>query len=522
MLDPVIEVDVLIVGGGPVGLATAVECSRNGLTCLVAERHPGTSIFPKARLITTRTMELVRSWGLQDAVERAGLPREDSLAVGVASSLLADDFHRAAASIEDDAPHSPTYAYICAQDEFEVILKAHAEAQPGVDVRFGTRATIPVQDADGVTAELSTGETVRARYCVAADGGRSPIRRSLGIEVDGPPPIGHMVSIMVEADLAPRLEGRRCALYFIRGEVPCAVEAVDNRRWMVQSGFEPDKGGSVDDFTPEVCVEIVKAAVGDPELDVRLIGIMPWLQQTVTARSYRSGRIFLAGDSAHVSTPQGGFGMNCGIQDAHNLVWKLAAVLEGRAGEGLLDTYEAERHPIGVWTVAESLNNAMITYAMMEGQLTLQESIEQQAGRRSSEGLVLGFSYDSAAVVPDGTPAPAPADPYKTFVPAARPGHRAPHVPLAENLSTLDLLGPGFTLLCPEGSGWPAVEIDGVRVREVPGEAWAKEYEIGSDGAVLVRPDGHVAWRDAGGPADAAVLRGALDRVLARPSIRRP
>lgn len=523
------DVDVLIVGGGPVGLATAVECARHGLTCLLVEKHPGTSIFPKARLVTTRTMELVRAWGLQDAVEQAGLPREDSLAVGVGTSLVADDFRRQAAEIAEDAPHSPTYAYICAQDKFEVILKAHAEAQPGTDIRFGVRMTALSQDDGGVTAELSTGERVRARYCVAADGARSGVRESLGILVDGPPPIGHMISVMFDADLVPLLDGRMCALYFIRSAIPCAVEAVDNkRRWMVQTGYDPAEGGSAEDFTPEFCVEVVRAAVGVPDLEVSLVGIMPWLQQAVTARTFRSGRVFLAGDAAHVSTPQGGFGMNCGIQDAHNLVWKLAAVLRGEAGEALLDTYEAERHPVGERTVEESLANAFITFRMMEGELTLKESIEQQAGRRSSEGLVLGFHYDSPAVLDDGTPAPAPEDPYRTYVPTARPGHRAPHVWLTRDgaeLSTLDLLGPGFTLLAPTGSGWgraaaenavAAAEISADGAGELSAPTWAKEYGIGPSGAVLIRPDGHVAWRTQDAPASPDTLRAALDTVLAR------
>ncbi|MFC5286849.1 FAD-dependent oxidoreductase [Actinokineospora guangxiensis] len=522
-------VDVLIVGGGPVGLATAVECARHGLTCVLVEKHPGTSIFPKARLVTTRTMELVRAWGLQDEVEAAGLPREDSLAVGVGSSLIADDFRRQGAAIAEDAPHSPTYAYICAQDKFEVILKAHAESQPGADIRFGVRMVGLTQDADGVTAELSTGESVRARYCVAADGARSGVRDALGIGVDGPPPIGHMISVMFDADLVPLLEGRMCALYFIRSAIPCAVEAVDNkRRWMIQTGYDPAEGGSAEDFTPEFCVEVVRAAVGVPDLEVSLVGIMPWLQQAVTAQRFRSGRIFLAGDAAHVSTPQGGFGMNCGIQDAHNLVWKLAAVLRGKAGESLLDTYEAERHPVGARTVEESLANAFITFRMMEGELTLKESIEQQAGRRSSEGLVLGFHYDSSAVLPDGSPAPAPEDPYRTYVPCARPGHRAPHVWLSREgreLSTLDLLGPGFTLLAPAGSGWsraaaelglPAAEISADGAGALVSPTWAKEYGLGPTGAVLVRPDGHVAWRVADGQASPDTLRRAVDTVLAR------
>ncbi|EHR62798.1 FAD-dependent monooxygenase [Saccharomonospora cyanea] len=535
-----LEVDVLIVGGGPVGLTASLECSRHGLTSLLVERHESTSIFPKARLVSTRTMELVRAWGLQDEVERLGLPREESLAVGVGSSLTAPDFHREVAPIVEDAPQSPTYTYICAQDKFEVVLKRTAESMPGADVRFATTMTSLTQDSDGVSAVVESAAgtfTVRAAYAVAADGARSGVRQRLGIGVEGPPPLGHMISIMFDADLVPLLHDRMCALYFLRSTIPCAVEAVDNqRRWIVQTGYDPEEGGSAADFTPEFCVHLVREAVGVPDLDVELVGIMPWLQQAVTAERFRDGRIFLAGDAAHVSTPQGGFGMNCGIQDAHNLVWKLAAVLKGLAGEGLLDTYSAERHPVGQRTVAESLDNALITFRMMEGELTMKEAIALQAGRRRSEGLVLGFHYESAAVVPDGTRPPEPDDPYRTYVATARPGHRAPHVVVSRNgtnMSTLDLMGTGFTLFTPDGSGWAkAAEEAGTRtgVHVVPIEVspraggnvavtaprWAEVYGVSPTGAVLVRPDGHVAWRVADGTASAEVLVEVLDTVLTR------
>ncbi|MFI6792226.1 FAD-dependent oxidoreductase [Nonomuraea sp. NPDC050383] len=552
--------EVLIVGGGPVGLSTAIELSRHGISTLLVEKHEGTSIFPKARLVTTRTMEIFRAWGIQEEVERAGMPREEFLAVGVGSSLTADDFVRSAAALRRDAPQSPTYMFLCSQDLLEVILRRLAESRPGTEVRYGAAMTGFRATADGVEAVVSeaSGETlVRCSYLVAADGSRSGIREELGIATEGPPPLGHMISIMFEADLGFLPPERRAALSFLT-DPPCAVEAVDHRRrWMVQTGYEPEEGGSPDDFTEDVCLAAVRAAVGVPDLPVSILGVLPWLQQAKVAASFRSGRVFLAGDAAHVATPQGGFGMNCGIQDAHNLAWKLAAVLRGAAGPALLDTYEPERRPVGARTVDESLHNAFITFQMMEGRLSMREAIEQQAGRRSSEGLVLGFHYDSAAVVPDGTPAPAPEDPYRTYVPTARPGHRAPHVWLSSPygpVSTLDLLGPCFTLLATADAGWPAAASEassraGVPVTAVevtttdastgpvpvpaaegqasgPSEGqaagpftsptWAKEYGLEAGGAVLVRPDGHVGWRCPGGPASPDALATALATILAR------
>lgn len=541
-----VDVEVLIVGGGPVGLAASIELSRHGISSLLVERHPGTAIFPKARLISTRTMEIFRSWGIAEEVESAGMPREDVLAVGVGTSLASDDFVRAAAAIDRDAPQSPTYTYLCSQDILEVILRRVAESHPRSDVRFATAMTDLRVTPDGVEATIEPTTTsdsgpvlVRARYLVAADGSRSGIRERLGIEVVGPPPLGHMVSVMFDADLGELPADRRVALSFLRSDPPCAVEAVDNkRRWMIQTGYDPSTGGSAADFTEEACVAAVRSAVGLPDLPVTVVGVMPWLQQAVVATGFRSGPIFLAGDAAHATTPQGGFGMNCGIQDAHNLAWKLAAVLAGTAGAELLATYDAERRPIAARTVDESLTNALITLRMMQGQLSMGQAIEQQAERRSSEGLILGFRYESAAVVPDGTPDPAPADPYRTYVPTARPGHRAPHVWLTSRegrVSTLDLLGPAFTLMTPTGSGWvqPAKEAAhrlGVTLSVVEiswaGESepdapltsptWAEEYGVGDTGAVLVRPDGHVGWRSPGGAASQDALAGALGAILAR------
>ncbi|WP_246238467.1 FAD-dependent monooxygenase [Acrocarpospora corrugata] len=518
-MEPDVEnVETLIVGGGPVGLAASIELSRHGISSLLVEKHPGTSLFPKARLVSTRTMEILRAWGLQDEVERAGMPREDVLAVGVGTSLSAPDYLRKAAAIAEDAAQSPTYTYLCSQDILEVIMRGVAESAS--DVRFGTTMTDLRVGPDGVEAVVESGGVatrVRARYLIAADGARSGIRDRLGIAVTGPPPLGHMVSIMFDADFDFLPPGRRAALSFVRSTPGGAIEAVDNRRrWIMQTGYDPANGGSADDFTEEYCLAAVRSAIGIPDHPVDIVGVMPWLQQAVVAAEFARDPVYLVGDAAHVATPQGGFGMNCGIQDAHNLAWKLAAVLRGEAGPELLATYAEERRPVALRTVDESLVNAMITFQMMAGRLSMHEAIERQAGRRGSEGLVLGFHYESAAVIPDGTPEPAPADPYRTYVATARPGHRAPHVWVSPGVSTLDLLGPSFTLLTAPGSGWarPAAAA-GVQVAEIDSAEWAEQYGVGATGAVLVRPDGHVGWRTQS--ADFAELAKALSVILVRP-----
>lgn len=508
MTNAVHETEVVVVGGGPVGLATSIGLSRQGVRHVLVEKHVGASIFPKARLVTTRSMELLRSWGLQEAVEHAGLPRASSLALCITETLSSPVFRREEARMMADAGQSPTYSLICSQDRLEVLLREAAEAAPEADVRFGVRARPPVEVPGGVEVGLEGGDRLHAEYVVAADGSRSPIRGALGIDVEGPPPLSHMISVMFRAPLAEIVAEHPSALYFINNDVvQCAVEVVDGDRWMLQLGYSPERGERPEDFTEEVCVANVRAAAGVADLSVELLGTMPWTQQAVVASTFRQGRVFLAGDAAHVATPQGGLGMNCGLGDTSNLVWKLAAVCRGAGSDALLDTYEQERLPIASWTVAESLRNAEITRDMMSGALLPAEAADLQAERRRAEGLVLGYSYDSAAVIADAETGAAPD--YGTYRPLCRAGCRAPHVWLDDGRSTMDLWGPEFTVLVPSGSSVQAP----ARVRRVEvGQEVTSVYEMsGTASAVLVRPDGHVAWRS----QEATDISAPLAMVLA-------
>ena len=254
-----------------------------------------------------------------------------------------------------------------------------------------------------------------------------------------------------------------------------------------------------------------------PDLPVKVLGVAPWTASAHVAEQYRHGRVFLAGDAAHEMPPTGGFGMNTGVQDVHNLAWKLALVLQGRAGDRLLDSYHDERQPLGRAITEQSLTNAVSMGRLAKD--------NKPAGARSEylneQGMIFGANYTSNAVVPDGTPPTPVANPVTDYVPAARPGGRAPHVWLekaGDKISTIDLVGNGFVLLAgAKGEAWQATSAGKLPIKShvIVDADFGAAYDIGSDGAVLVRPDGYVAWRSASLPADPqAALRHAADRIL--------
>jgi hypothetical protein len=282
-------------------------------------------------------------------------------------------------------------------------------------------------------------------------------------------------------------------------------------------------GYKASDFTPERSAEFVRTAAGVPDLDVKILGVVPWTASARVAERYRTGRIFLAGDAAHEMPPTGGFGMNTGVQDVHNLAWKLACVLRGAAGPRLLDTYHDERQPLGQTTTQQSLNNAISMGRLNRAAGT--------AGARpeylNEQGMIFGAQYESSAVVPDGTAAPPVANPITDYVPSARPGGRAPHVWLerdGQRLSTIDLVGNGFVLLTsPAGTAWrEAAERLGVRTLSIgdgeladPDGQWLETYGLDETGVALVRPDGYVGWRSRAMPASpAASLGEAMAGIL--------
>jgi 2-polyprenyl-6-methoxyphenol hydroxylase-like FAD-dependent oxidoreductase len=537
------QVPVLIVGGGPVGLTASILLSREGVRSLLVERHPGTAIHPKARGINARTMEIYRQCGVEAAIRDAGLAPEKTGLIIWTRTLAGEEIERRVPW--RSGPHSvavsPVRNCLCAQDDLEPVLRAHAARQPAAELRFSTEVIACEQDDRGVTATLDDraagGQTqVRAEYVIAADGAQSRLRRQLGVRMLGHENVYDSINALLNADLRPWTAHRPAALYFVEHPKMRAtfltINAVD--RWGFIINSLSAYGYKTSDFTPERCVELVRLGVGVDDLAVRILGVVPWTASAQVAEQYRHGRIFLAGDAAHEMPPTGGFGLNTGVQDVHNLAWKLAAVLRGAAPASLLDTYHDERQPIGRLVTEQSLSNSISMGRLGQSPGTVTARPEYL----NEQGLIFGAVYASAAVVPDENPAPTPADRVTGYVPSARPGGRAPHVWLLRNgerLSSLDLFGNGFVLLAgADGKAWSlaAEELADTRLRletitigdgEVsdPEEQWCATYGLEPGGAVLVRPDGHVAWRSRSLTTDpAATLRQAMTRVLGRTSGR--
>ena len=529
-----IEVPVLVVGGGPVGLTASLLLSQHGVKSLLVERHPGTSVLPKARGINARTMELYRQAGVEASIRAAGPPSGYANLIVWAESLAGAEIERRVPGrlkITGEAV-TPVANCLCSQDLLEPVLRQAAEAAAPEGLRFGTELAEFTSTADGVSGKLlvrASGEMLpfRTRYLLAADGARSPIRQQLGIQRHGELNIYDSVNIHCRADLRPWTEARPASLYYIeqpdlRGTF-LTIDGADRWGFLVHSLAH--YGFTADNLTPERAAALVRQAAGVPELNVEVLGIGFWQCSAMVTERFQDGSVFLLGDAAHETTPSGGFGMNLGVQDAQNLAWKLAAVLHGHAHPSLLDSYDIERRPAAEATVHASLLNMKSlgrTSRQNDAKLPRAEYLNEQ-------GLIFGIRYDSAAIVPDGAPLPPVSDPVVEYVASAHPGCRAPHVALTrggEPVSTIDLFGRGFVLLAgPYGGAWrdAAAQQAAPRIEaHVMGEdgfedhgAWSKAYGVTSDGAVLVRPDGYVAWRSRSmSPEPARALAAALAAVL--------
>lgn len=522
---------VLIVGAGAAGLTASALLAKHGVRSLVVEKRREIFIYPKARNLSFRSLEILRGLGLADEVHAVAEGVSDMLAKPALNSTeawQAFDVDAIFAPFDHLSPE-PSGQY-CPQSEFEPMLLAHIRGQ-GSEVRYGTELCSFEQDDTGVTAvvrDRDTGgtEVVRADYVVAADGVRSPVRAVLGV-----PALGHgalpiyVVFIYFRGPwrrFVPDL-GEGDAIQVINDDINGIFLPVRDDFGMLATTYLPGRGESAEQFTEGRCRELVRRAIGEP-VDVEVVEVTPWQPHELVAEQFRCGRVFLVGDSAHAMPPFKAGGANCAIQSAHNLAWKLAAVLTGMAGPSLLDTYQAERHPVGRFSARQSLTGPTLSLLRLD---------ETGPGLPADEeapmfALLIGHQYRSAAVVSDDPP---PSDPDAVSLVSdlrGQPGTRVPHVWLAhggQRVSTLDLLGPGFTVLTgSDGGRWRAAasqtsEALGIplAVHRIVDEQWVRATGLAPDGAVLIRPDDFVGWRADALPADPdAALQRALSAILAR------
>jgi len=563
------EVDVIVIGAGPVGCACAMQLGRAGRSTALFERRSGLSRHPKAGGIHARTMEIFRRWGLAENIRAVGRgfsqPGASPTAFTWLTRLSGFELGRIDFGTQADrelwATYSPEGPCFCGQDLYEPILFDALARHPSVRAQFGKRATISTLTDDGVEVEVSDEETgrlerrVRARYLIAADGVRSPTRHALGVGESGFGAFGNSVNVQFRADLEQHRAGRQYGLFWIvnpdtQGALSWRRQA---NRWSYN--FEAAPGEDPEAYTEDRCRDIIRRAAGDPTVDIEILSILHWKHDQAVTDKWRVGRAFFVGDSAHRFPPHGGFGMNSGVQDSANLIWKLDLVLSGAASDPLLDTYEDERKPVAEfngeqclentrrmeetgWLLHDTTHLAAIEEKTPHGEAVrkrIAAAIPQQREQFYSQGQQFGTIYRSAAVILDGTePELSTVSLYRA---TGHPGARAPHLWLRDrdgrDLSTIDLFYDGFVILAgPDGREWAraAAEIaaeGAIRVEayligaggdylERPGErSFTEVYGVDHDGAVLVRPDGHIAFRSKRLPGNAAsTLSEAIGRLL--------
>ncbi len=540
-----LTVPVAVVGAGPTGMTAALLLARSGIASVVVERREGPQRAPAAHAVNARTLEICRAAGIDmTAITAACRPPADAGHVRWMTTLAGDELGSLPYERQEDAvlAVTPTPLRNLSQHRFEPILLDALRTCPETEVRYGHTWEGAEQDADGVTSvvrDQTSGETyeIRSNWLLAADGAGSRVRKSVGIEPIGPGRMQSFVMIHFEANLRPLVRDRPGVLFWTTTpEATGTFVAHDiDSTWVYMHSWDPDRE-SLADYTDETCAGIVRRALGTDAYPFAIRTVAPWTMTAQIAERYRAGRVFLIGDAAHRFPPTGGLGLNTGVQDAHNLAWKLAAVEHGRAAATLLDTYEIERRPIAQENSDVSLRNAMnmmevfqaVAAARDDPETDVAAAIAHQAEHFDMLGLQLGFAYEAGALVPDGTTKPVGANAVREFVPTGRPGSRLPHAWLdgAAAASTLDLVPYDRPTLVvgPEGSAWTAalaaLEAGAVRVVAIGRDVvdadgrWRRQLGIERDGALLVRPDQHVAWRARTRSDDPrAELRRALEGV---------
>lgn len=525
------EVPVLISGAGPVGMLMSVLLSRLGIRHVVVEKREQVSTLPRARGITVRSVEIMAQLGLRDELEKIAIPLEWSnrfIYVHTLAGEIVGTMPTVAMAPGANDAISPERYIVAAQDRLDPMLYEAAGSYHAADFRFRSEVLSVAEDAEGIVATVrkpnGTLAMIRAEYVIAADGGASPLRNTSGIGLTGPAKLRSFINNHIVADLSAFTRGREGALIWtLAPGLEGVFQMLDGeKKWAVQVQLDPNAmlEGM---WTEEKALSHLRAMIGHPaaeETEIKILRSYSLTLKMMIAERFRSGRLILTGDAAHQVPPYGGFGLNTGLQSAHNLAWKLGAVLRGEADAALLDSYETERREVARRVCDFGRTNAGYIEQLMQATRAASSSEEKQEIVSSSKqygtwwGLDLGVHYEEqGAFVPDNVPPPQVENEVMEYVPHAKPGYRAPHFwanHCGVRVSSIWLFDGGFVLLVgPRGERWLDAagnlpmdrhpEMRAYRVAEegelVPEGDFLQLYGIGERGAVLIRPDGHVAWR---------------------------
>jgi len=525
------EAPVLIVGAGPVGLTLALDLARRNVPCLLVDQSEGPRFLPKMERCNARSMEIFRRLGLAEKIKAAGYPGTATMDIKVVTNLSdppllhlrypTGDQQRQQIAFSRDGSQPLEAFQVISQYTLEPLLRAEVAATKSITARYGWQLMSFVQDDQGVSAVLQdlqgAQHEVRSRYLVGCDGGRSTVRKALDIPLEGKGNLAEATQVFFRSEnLLERVPAGPARHYYFADEHSSGIVGQDDLKHFFFSTRLP----------PDADLKAALLAAVGVDIDVQIIAVSTWRQHLLLAKRYRDGNVFLAGDACHLVIPLGGLGMNTGVGDATDLAWKLAATLKGWGGPALLDSYEADRRPVGARNVAAS---TYATAGLREWRSHVKPGIrnDDEEGRRIRATVAdkarrlqrrthemasaeLGYRYTSSVVASEPS-TPADTDNKLVYVPSAAPGFRLPHVWLDEGEALHDLLGLGYSLLrlgeeAPSAeplvaafsaAGVPldVLDIGSERAREVYGRA-----------LVLVRPDLHVAWRGDVAPADAAAL----------------